>query len=134
MIERRALQLAVALACLIPIVTGLSGVLRGATMFHLAVVPRDLDSHYRYLSGIFLMLGLAFASTVPAIERAGARFQLLGLMVISGGIARALSWAMVGAPGNGHRLGLVMELIVVPLLMLWQARVARRAVGGNTAT
>jgi hypothetical protein len=46
--------------------------------------------------------------------------------VIAGGMARALSWAMVGAPSTGHRLGLAMELGVVPLLMLWQARVARR--------
>ena len=127
MIERRALQAVITIACLIPILTGLHGVTQGAAMFHLAVVPPDLDSHYRYLSGIFLMLGFAFASTIPAIERQGPRFRLLGAMVVMGGLARALSWAAVGAPGLGHRLGLVMELVVVPLLMLWQARVARRS-------
>lgn len=125
--ERRLLQGVVALACLIPILTGLEGVLRGAAMFRLNIVPADLDSHYRYLSGIFLMLGLAFASTIPAIERQGPRFRLLGAMVVTGGLARALSWTAVGEPSLGHRLGLVMELVVVPLLMLWQARVARRA-------
>ena len=125
--ERKALQAVVAIACLIPILTGLDGVLRGAAMFKLATIPPDLDSHYRYLSGIFLMLGLAFASTIPAIERNGARFRLLGAMVVTGGFARGLSWAAVGAPGLGHQLGLGMELVVVPLLMLWQARVARRA-------
>jgi len=124
---RRALQAVVALACLVPILTGLDGVLRGAAMFRLTVVTADLDSHYRYLSGIFLMLGLAFASTIPAIERRGPRFRLLGAMVVMGGLARALSWAAVGAPGMGHRLGLAMELAVVPLLMLWQARVAKSA-------
>jgi hypothetical protein len=123
--ERNLLQATVTVACLIPILTGLDGVLRGAAMFRLAAVPPDLDSHFRYLSGIFLMLGFAFASTIPAIERRGSRFRLLGAMVIMGGLARALSWSMVGAPGVGHRLGLAMELIVVPLLMLWQARVAR---------
>ena len=126
MVERNALQTVVMVACLIPILTGIHGVLRVAAMFHLAPVPPDLDSHFRYLSGIFLMLGFAFASTVPAIERQGPRFRLLGAMVVMGGLARALSWATVGAPGTGHRLGLVMELVVVPLLMLWQARVARR--------
>jgi len=123
--ERNLLQATVTVACLIPILTGLDGVLRGAAMFRLAAVPPDLDSHFRYLSGIFLMLGFAFASTIPAIERRGSRFRLLGAMVVMGGLARALSWSMVGAPGVGHRLGLAMELIVVPLLMLWQARVAR---------
>ena len=69
--ERRALQAVVALACLVPILTGLDGVLRGAAMFRLTVVTADLDSHYRYLSGIFLMLGLAFASTIPAVRSRG---------------------------------------------------------------
>ncbi len=127
-IERRLLQGAVAIACLVPLTTGGESVIRGAA--YLRGVPRpvpvDLDSHFRYLSGIFLCLGVAFATTVPAIERQGPRFRLLAAMVVSGGLARALSWAMVGAPGSGHRFGLVMELGVVPLLVLWQARVARR--------
>jgi len=127
--ERNLLQATVTVACLVPILAGLDGVLRGPAMFGLAAVPRDLDSHFRYLSGIFLMLGLAFASTIPEIERRGSRFRLLGAMVIMGGLARALSWSMVGAPGLGHRLGLVMELVVVPLLMLWQTRMARRSGG-----
>ncbi len=125
--ERRLLQAVVTVACLVPILTGLDGVLRGAAMLKVAAPSPDLDSHFRYLSGIFLMLGLAFASTIPTIERSGPRFRLLGAMVVMGGIARALSWAAVGAPSLGHRLGLGMELVVVPLLMLWQARVARRA-------
>jgi len=125
--ERRLLRAVVAISCLVPILTGLDGVVRGAAMLGAIAPSPDLDSHFRYLSGIFLMLGLAFASTVPHIERQTARFRLLGAMVIVGGLGRALSWAMIGAPGYGHQLGLGMELVVVPLLMLWQARVARRA-------
>ncbi len=131
--ERRALQAVVGIACLVPILVGIEGVLKGAGMFKLAVIPVSLDSHYRYLSGIFLMLGMAFASTIPAIEHQGKRFRLLGAMVVMGGLARALSWAAVGAPSLGHKLGLVMELVVVPLLMLWQARVARRTTHDPTA-
>lgn len=132
--ERTLLQATVAVACLVPILTGLDGVLRGAGMFRLVTPTADLDSHFRYLSGIFLMLGLAFASTIPRIEHRGPRFRLLGAMVIMGGLARALSWAMIGAPGPGHRFGLVMELAVVPLLMLWQARVARRMAATSSST
>lgn len=125
--ERRALQTVVALACIVPILAGLDGVLRGPAMAGLRGAPPDLDSHFRYLSGIFLMLGFAFASTIQRIERRGERFRLLGAMVVTGGLARALGWAAVGAPGWEHRLGLIMELLVVPLLMLWQARVERLA-------
>lgn len=125
--ERLFLQGVVMLACLVPILAGLDGVLRGAGMFRLAAPPASLDSHLRYLSGIFLMLGFAFASTIPAIERQGPRFRLLGAMVVMGGLGRGLSWVIVGPPGLPHQLGLVMELVVVPLLMLWQGRVARLA-------
>ena len=124
--ERRILQLSVGLACLVPILAGLDGVLRGPAMAGLHDGPVNLDSHFRYLSGIFLMLGFAFASTIPQIERQGRRFRLLGAMVVTGGLARGLSWLTVGAPGWEHQLGLAMELLVVPLLMLWQARVERR--------
>lgn len=128
-LERTIFQAVVAVACLVPILTGLDGVLRGVAMFRLHAAPADLDSHFRYLSGIFLMLGMAFASTIPRIELQGPRFRLLGAMVVMGGLARLLSWIMVGTPGLPHQLGLGMELVVVPLLMLWQARIARHAGG-----
>ena len=131
--ERMSLQAVVAIASLVPIIIGGQGVVRGAAMFRFVAAPASLDSHFRYLSGIFLMLGLAFASTIPAIERQGSRFRLLGAMVVTGGLARALSWVAVGPPGPGHRFGLVMELVVVPLLMLWQTRVARICAGGQSS-
>ncbi|WBO21618.1 DUF4345 domain-containing protein [Sphingomonas abietis] len=133
-VEKRALQMVVAIACLVPFSVAIPSVLHGATTLkglH-APVPRDLDSHFRYLSGIFLMLGIGFASCVPGIDRKGPRFRLLGAMVVTGGLARALSWAEIGAPSLGHQLGLVMELGVVPVLMLWQARVADICIATST--
>jgi hypothetical protein len=125
--ERRLLQGAVALACLVPLGIGTLGVIEGPSVLRgVAAVPPDLDSHFRYLSGLLLGIGLGFASCIPAIERRGARFRLLGAIVVAGGLARVLSLAAVGVPGQGHVFGLVMELGVVPLMMLWQARVARR--------
>lgn len=127
MSERRLLQIAVAIACLVPLGAGGAGVVHGPDFLRGvgADVPVDLDSHFRYLSGIFLGVGLAFAGCVPGIENKGARFRLLGGFVIAGGLARLASLVTVGPPGAGHLFGLAMELGVVPLLMLWQARVAR---------
>jgi len=125
--ERRLLQAAVALACLVPLTAGLAGVVRGAAFAAKGqAVATDMDSHFRYLSGIFLGVGIAFTTCVPAIERRGPRFRLLGALVVAGGLARALSWWQLGAPSAGHRFGLVMELGAVPLLLLWQARVEQR--------
>ena len=125
--ERRVLQAVVALACLLPLVVGGQGVLHGPAAFgQLADVPRDLDSHFRYISGIFFATGFGFASCIPKIETKGVRFRVLGGLIVVGGLARAVSLIAVGVPSTGHLLGLGMEVVVVPLLMLWQARLARR--------
>ena len=127
MIERRLLQMVVAIACLVPLTVGGWSILHGPHFLgRAAAIPTDLDSHFRYLSGIFFGVGLAFASCVPGIERKGARFQLLGALIVSGGLARLVSLIAVGMPSAGHIAGLAMELGVVPLLMLWQWRVAQR--------
>lgn len=126
--EKRALQIAAGIACLVPLSMGAASILIGPSILSGIDDPpvRDLDSHFRYLSGIFLMVGIAFASCVPGIERKTARFRLLGTMVVLGGLARAVSAMEYGLPSDGHRFGLVMELGIVPLLMIWQSRVARR--------
>jgi hypothetical protein len=128
--ERRALQAAVAFACLTPIAAGAAGALQGPAMLEgAAQAGVDLESHFRYLSGLLLGIGLAFAAVIPAIERATGLFRTLGLIVFVGGLARLLALFGDGLPGAGHRYGLVMELVIVPLLVLWQARVARRFAG-----
>lgn len=126
-IEKRLLQVIVAIACLLPLVVGGMSILRGpAAVGHATDLPIDLDSHFRYLSGIFFGLGLGFASCIPRLEATGPRFRLLGALVVAGGLARGYALVTVGTPSQGHVLGLGMELIVVPLLMVWQAGLARR--------
>ncbi len=123
---RRLLQATVAVLSAVPIVAGAAGVVLGPALVG-AGAPggADLDSHFRYLSGIFLAAGLAFASTVPAIERRTARFRLLAALVVCGGAGRLLSLAAAGQPTAPHLAGLALELAVVPLLAAWQATVAR---------
>lgn len=125
--ERRLLQAAIALACLVPLTMGALSLVEGPAVLRgiSDPVPTDLDSHFRYLSGLLLAIGLGFASCIPAIERRGGRFRLLGAIVVAGALGRLLSLADAGVPGSGHLFALVMELAVVPSLMLWQARLAR---------
>ena len=131
MTEKRLLQIVVAIACLVPLLTGGASIGRGPAMFgHPQDVPIDLDSHFRYVSGIIFGLGVAFTTCIPAIERKGERFRMLGAMVVCGGLARLFSLVTVGVPSTGHLFGLGMELGVVPLLMLWQRSVERRATRG----
>ena len=126
--EKRLLQFVAAIACFVPITMGAASMIIGPSILSGIDDPpvRDLDSHFRYLSGIFFMLGLAFASCIPGIETKTARFRLLAAMVVMGGFARILSAVDYGLPSEGHRIGLILELGVVPLLVLWQTRVAKR--------
>jgi len=125
--EKRLLQAVMAVTLLLPFTAAIAGVTGGPRFLgHPPVVPTDLDSHFRYISGLFLGMLLLFASCIPAIERKGPRLRLLATMVILGGAFRLLSLALVGMPSLGHRIGLGIELIEVPLIVLWQARVARR--------
>ncbi len=128
--ERTLLQAAVALTCLLPLSAGTIGVVRGAAWFQDAPTT-DLDSHFRYLSGLFLVMGLGFVSCVPRIERKTGRMRLLALMVVGGGLARLVSLGVAGTPSIGHLVGLCAELIVVPLLVAWQTRVAQRCRRGR---
>ena len=124
--ERLALQLVVAVGSLVPICAGTAGVLWGPAMVGAGDGPLAADSHYRYLSGLLLGIGLAFATTVPAIERHAARFRLLTAIVVLGGLGRLFSLLLRGVPDRPMMAALVMELVVTPCLALWQARIARR--------
>jgi hypothetical protein len=126
--ERRLLQMAVAIACLVPFAAGLAGIVQGAAMIGGVRPPvsTDLDSHFRYLSGLLLGVGLGFAACIPRIERARTPFAALSAIVIVGGLARLLSLAFDGVPGPGHVFGLAMELGAVPLLFIWHRSLALR--------
>ncbi len=125
--ERRLLQAATALACLVPLSMGLLSILKSAAVLKgmAPPYPVDLDSHYRYLSGLLTGIGLVFLAAIPRIESKATIFRTLGFIILVGGLARLLSLIEMGPPGSGHRFGLVMELLVVPALVLWQARVAK---------
>ena len=84
----------------------------------------DLDSHVRYLSGLLLGIGLVFWATIPGIERRGAIFRALTGIVFIGGLGRLLGVLIVGVPSTPMAAALGMELVVTPLLCLWQSRVA----------
>ncbi|MBM3927193.1 MAG: DUF4345 domain-containing protein [Sphingomonadales bacterium] len=125
--EKRALQVAVALVLVLPFTAAITGVVGGPRFLgRPPAIPTDLDSHFRYVSGIFLAMLIAYASCIPGIERKTDRLRLLGFLTIVGGLARLGSLLSVGVPSIGHQAGLVIELGIAPAILLWQTRVARR--------
>ena len=121
MLEKRILQIVVAVAGLVPVAAGALGSVRPELLFG---GPAHALTHGAYLSGLLLGLGLAFWSLIPAIERQGRVFGLLTGLVVLGGLARAFTAARLGAWSPSMELPLVMELGVTPALWLWQRRVS----------
>lgn len=121
--ERRFLQIVVALAGLFAVIVGFFGAAFGATFLNLPFNP-PIDSYIRFLFGIILAVGLVLLASVPHIERHGPRFSVLTVILVIGGIARLIGVIEFGVPTQGVLIGLAMELIVAPLLWLWQRRVA----------
>jgi hypothetical protein len=131
---KRALQIAVTVCSLVPILAGGAGILLGPVLVSGAGGgDRDLDSHFRYLSGLLLGIGLAYLTGVPGIERKRIRFLLLGGIVVLGGLGRLWSLLSEGTPSSVMLGALAMELVVTPLLTLWQLRVAQAALGAARA-
>ncbi len=126
MSSRRALQIAIAVFGLVPVLGGLAGVVFGAGIASPVDVAPGLDSHVRYLSGLLLGIGLVFYRLIPTIEREGRMFRTLTLIVALGGLAR-LAGLLAHTPPLPMQLALVMELVVTPLLCLWQLQVSRES-------
>lgn len=130
--EKRLLQIAVGAACIVPVCAGAAGVAMGPALIGARLTlgadaaAVDLDSHLRYLSGLLLAIGISFAACVPMIEEKGGAFRLLGLLVVCGGLARLVAMVASGLPSRIMLYALGMELLVTPLLMIWQSRVERR--------
>lgn len=123
--EKRFLQQAIAVAGLVPVATGLFGVLFGYSITG-DQTSVSADSHFRYLSGLLLGVGLCFWSCIPNIEEKTTFFRFLTLVVVIGGLSRFLGLYLTGVPSIAMLGGLFMELVVTPALCLWQTRVANR--------
>lgn len=121
--ERKLLQVALALAGLVLVGFGFAGVFFGANFMDLTgnVV---MDSYLRFLKGMLLAIGLVYWSAIPGIERHGERIALITFILVLGAVPRLMAVIAHGVPTIGIMISLVGELIVAPLLWLWQRHVA----------
>src|SRR3954467_8095950 len=124
--EKRLLQRVVAVGAIVPVAAGLFGVLFGPGLTGDRIVSVSGDSHFRYLSGLLLGVGLCFWATIPRIEEKATFFRFLTLVVVLGGLARLLGLWLTGVPSLAMLGGMVMELVFTPAVCVWQTRVANK--------
>jgi hypothetical protein len=131
--ELKAFRIIVANLALIPISAGAAGVIFGLSFpgFEVQVQNPDASSHFRFLSGIFLAMGLAYWTVALGLGDWLARFQFLAVLTIAGGLARGVSLFVDGTPSLGHQIGLGMELIIVPMLFFWSIRLSIQQPSGR---
>ncbi len=124
--ERNCLQVAVALSAAILLFVGFSGVLLGVRFLH-GTESAVMDNYFRFLSAIAAGMGIMYLRAIPHIERHGECISTLTFLIFIGGLAHLYGFSMRPTPTIATLCALFMALIVVPLLWLWQRRIARKA-------
>jgi hypothetical protein len=123
---KKGLQFTIAILSIIPILIGLLGITQGTTRWLSASsITPDFDSHYRYITGYYLSLGMLGLWMIPRIEQHTDLFRILCASVFMGGVGRSFSIAQVGIPNLSALMFTGLELCF-PLLLLWQAKIPRR--------
>lgn len=127
---KKLLQIVTSVLALIPILTGLLGLLGAADpLYEGSIRPNSalLDSNLRFFSGIWIGLGIAIVWIIPRIEKHTLFFRILWGSIFLGGIGRLLSSLFYMVPPLPF-IGLtILELVGAPLFIYWQTKVANSA-------
>jgi hypothetical protein len=128
--SRRALQIVTGILGVIPVTTGLIGLLglRDPLYVRFGVVPNVvLDSNLRFFAGVWIGVGVCVFRTLRGIERQGPLFRALWGMIFLGGVGRLCSIADAGRPPAPLLGVLALEIVGAPLFVLWHRQVERSA-------
>ncbi|MHA7900410.1 MAG: DUF4345 domain-containing protein [Henriciella sp.] len=121
------LQIALGIFSFVPLFFAVTGILNGAA----AYMPEGgfsaaLDNQFRYLSAIYLLVTMLIWWAIPKVETQGPLLAFICAAIFLGGLARYLSYSTVGPGMDRQFAGMIIELSV-PLFLIWQRLVARKA-------
>jgi hypothetical protein len=132
--NKRPLQIALGVLGIIPVTTGLVGLLglRDPLYVHFGVVPNIvLDSNLRFFGGLWLGVGVTLFVLLRRIERHGTTFRAFWAMIFLGGVGRILSVVDAGVPPPPFLGVLALELVGAPLFVLWHRRIELEHAAGD---
>ncbi len=139
MANKRILQITLAVIAIVPILTGLLGMLPAGMsdgFYGIALNSANqgnviLDSNYRYYSGLWLALGIVMIWIIPSIERQTVTLRILSFMIFVGGVGRVIGMIAFAVPHPAFVFFTIIELLF-PLVILWQNKVASAGVHSNS--
>ena len=116
------LQILLGMVALICLLGGVNLMLKGAHSFLPKTVPPQpiLDDLFRFLSGIYLGLGILMAWVVFNFHTINDLIYFIGIVVIFSGIGRLYSRIKVGSAGNYFDSMMVLEIILGSSIILLQ--------------
>ena len=121
------LQIALGIFSLVPLYFAILGIATGAGNFMPeGEFPAAIDNQFRYLSAIYLLVTMLLWWTIPNVERQGVILALVCAAIFIGGLARFLSYSTIGPGSDEQFAGMIVELCV-PIFLIWQRLVARKA-------
>jgi hypothetical protein len=126
--NKRGLQIAMALLGAIPVVTGVITMFGlGDPLYASAGIPANavLDSNLRFFGGVWLGLGLSLYLLIQDIERQTILFRVLWGMIFLGGIGRLASMLFLAPPPLPFIGFTALEIIGAPFFIWWQSRLTR---------
>ncbi|MEM9775705.1 MAG: DUF4345 domain-containing protein [Chloroflexota bacterium] len=115
---KRTLQIILFVLSLVPLRTVIRGFIVGSSWGAIDDgFLVDFDSHYRYLSAVYIAITLTLWWVIPNIEKHTTPLRIVALAVFLGGINRLVSLFAVGVPTAEPIAWLVLEL-VAPFILL----------------
>lgn len=118
---RTSFRLFCLLVAMVPLYFGSTQLIHGA-----GDVSPALDSQFRYMSGLYVAIGIGMLWVAWKAEQAAALFTVLVLAAFLGGVGRLISLGDVGLPNPKQNLGMYVELSM-PLLLLWLWAIRRNS-------
>ena len=129
------LVVVLAIICLVPGGAGAFGGMNasssladGTLIFNSESILRGfIDNQYRFGFAVFFTQGLALLFFLRNIAKNSILFRFAALSLFIGGIGRASNILEYGVVDSLVVGPTVVELVLVPLLVIWQMRIAKNA-------
>ena len=121
---KRALVVVLAVLGAVPVATGLLAIVGGPNSAPGGgPTTASVDSEYRFVNVFWLAAGLILWWTLRRASERALITRVVLVIAATGGIARLISWIVVGPPHPVFIGTIGLELVVVPLVIWWHSRV-----------